>query len=44
MKCWTKNGGVTPNHLHDNQESQLGSADLVVKNVLGEEKYTFVEE
>lgn len=37
-------GGVALNHLDDIQESQLGFAGLVYEYVLGENKYTFVEE
>lgn len=37
-------GGVAMNHLDDLHESQLGFAGLVYEHVLGENKYTFVEE
>ncbi|KAK9720893.1 TCP-1/cpn60 chaperonin family [Popillia japonica] len=37
-------GGIALNHLDDIQESQLGFAGLVYEHVLGENKYTFVEE
>ncbi|KRT78240.1 hypothetical protein AMK59_8711, partial [Oryctes borbonicus] len=37
-------GGVALNHLDDIQESQLGFAGLVYEHVLGENKYTFIEE
>ena len=37
-------GGVALNHLDDIQESQLGYAGVVYEHVLGENKYTFVEE
>jgi len=37
-------GGVALNHLDDIQESQLGFAGMVYEHVLGENKYTFVEE
>lgn len=37
-------GGVAMNHLDDIQESHLGYAGLVYEHVLGENKYTFVEE
>lgn len=37
-------GGTALNHFDDIQESQLGYAGLVYEHVLGETKYTFVEE
>jgi len=37
-------GGVALNSLDDIQESQLGYAGTVYEHVLGEEKYTFVED
>jgi len=37
-------GGVALNHFDDIQESQLGFAGHVYEHVLGENKYTFVEE
>lgn len=37
-------GGIALNHLDDIQESQLGYAGLVYEHILGENKYTFVEE
>ncbi|XP_017769242.1 PREDICTED: T-complex protein 1 subunit zeta [Nicrophorus vespilloides] len=37
-------GGIALNHFDDIQESQLGFAGLVYEHVLGENKYTFVEE
>ncbi|KAF2896284.1 hypothetical protein ILUMI_09891 [Ignelater luminosus] len=37
-------GGVAMNHLDDLHESHLGFAGLVYEHVLGENKYTFVEE
>lgn len=37
-------GGVAMNHFDDLHESQLGFAGLVYEHVLGENKYTFVEE
>jgi len=37
-------GGIALNHLDDIQESQLGYAGLVYEHVLGESKFTFVEE
>ncbi|XP_044261503.1 T-complex protein 1 subunit zeta [Tribolium madens] len=37
-------GGVALNHLDDIQESQLGYAGVVYEHVLGENKFTFVEE
>lgn len=37
-------GGIALNHLDDIQESQLGFAGIVYEHVLGENKYTFVEE
>jgi len=37
-------GGVAMNHLDDLHESHLGYAGLVYEHVLGENKYTFVEE
>ncbi|KAK5637972.1 hypothetical protein RI129_012267 [Pyrocoelia pectoralis] len=37
-------GGVAMNHLDDLHESQLGYAGLVYEHILGENKFTFVEE
>lgn len=37
-------GGVAMNHFDDLNESHLGFAGLVYEHVLGENKYTFVEE
>ncbi|KAB0791612.1 hypothetical protein PPYR_03412 [Photinus pyralis] len=37
-------GGVAMNHLDDLHESHLGYAGLVYEHVLGENKFTFVEE
>ncbi|EFA05810.1 T-complex protein 1 subunit zeta [Tribolium castaneum] len=37
-------GGIALNHFDDMQESQLGYAGVVYEHVLGENKYTFVEE
>lgn len=37
-------GGAALNHFDDVQESHLGYAGLVYEHVLGENKYTFVEE
>lgn len=37
-------GGIALNHLDDIQESQLGFAGLVYEHILGENKYTFIEE
>lgn len=37
-------GGIAMNYLDDIQESQLGFAGLVYEHVLGENKYTFVED
>ncbi|KAK4878496.1 hypothetical protein RN001_011002 [Aquatica leii] len=37
-------GGIAMNHLNDLQESHLGHAGLVYEHVLGENKFTFVEE
>lgn len=37
-------GGVALNHFDDVQESHLGYAGMVYEHVLGENKYTFVEE
>lgn len=37
-------GGVAVNHFDDLQESHLGFAGLVYEHVLGENKYTFVEQ
>lgn len=37
-------GGMALNHLDDIQESQLGFAGLVYEHVLGENKFTFIEE
>lgn len=37
-------GGVAMNHFDDLNESHLGYAGLVYEHVLGENKYTFVEE
>jgi T-complex protein 1 subunit zeta len=36
-------GGVALNSVDDMQESDLGHADLVYEQVIGDEKYTFVE-
>lgn len=37
-------GGVAMNHFDDLHESHLGFAGLVYEHILGEDKYTFVEE
>lgn len=37
-------GGIALNHFDDIQENQLGYAGLVYEHVLGENKYTFVED
>ncbi|KAF5280186.1 hypothetical protein FQA39_LY18103 [Lamprigera yunnana] len=37
-------GGIAMNHLDDLNESHLGYAGLVYEHVLGENKFTFVEE
>lgn len=37
-------GGTAMNHLDDLQESHLGFAGTVYEHILGENKYTFVEE